>query len=154
LAIKESYSAVAYSQRTFCHSILVPAAVEYGFTLRTTGREPLNNQPFFRYDNMELIDRVSGGSFVSLNELRDALHDLKRLGPDEALAGLAAFLRVRVEAANALRYELPEVDVPLDQLIRVIEEYLEESVDRPRRTQALVCAAFDLIFDQILTRRI
>jgi SacI restriction endonuclease len=33
----------AYSARGLCHAVLVPAAVQHGFSIRNTGREPLNN---------------------------------------------------------------------------------------------------------------
>jgi hypothetical protein len=155
LSIKEGYSENAYSQRTLCHTILVPAAVEYSFSLRNTGREPLNNQPFFRYDHIDLIDRVNGGALVSLNELRTALRELNEATAGEALAGLAAFLRVRFEAtSNILKHNLPDIDVPIDGLTRAIDRFLGDEVERPKRTQALACAAFDLIFDEVLTRKI
>src|SRR5690606_17545411 len=38
----------SYSARTLCHSVLVPLAAELGIHLGVTGREPLNNQPYFR----------------------------------------------------------------------------------------------------------
>src|SRR2546430_17001629 len=41
LSIKASYAETTYSQRGLCHKILVPGAEEYGFSLRTTKREPL-----------------------------------------------------------------------------------------------------------------
>ena len=37
----------AYSARTLCHGVLVPFAWENGYDLGVTGREPLNNQPWF-----------------------------------------------------------------------------------------------------------
>lgn len=155
LSIKESYAENTYSQRTLCHTVLVPAAVEYGFSLRNTGREPLNNQPFFRYDHMTLIDRVSGRALEFLNLLRESLEELNKKGREEALAGLAAFLRVRFAAAERLLHPaFPEVEVPLDKLIDIVDEYLGEDFDRPRRTQALAAAAFDLIYNKIGTRKL
>ena len=47
LSLKVESGDAAYSARTLCHNVLVPASVTHGFSLRTTGREPLNNQPFF-----------------------------------------------------------------------------------------------------------
>lgn len=155
LSIKESYSENAYSQRGLCHGVLVPAAVEYGFSIRNTGREPLNNQPFFRYDHMSEIDRVLGGSLASLNLLREALTELNGMSRDEALAALAAFLRVRFAAVEQVpALDFPEVDVPLQRLIQMVDDYLNEGVERPRRTQALAAAAFDLIFSSLGTRKL
>src|SRR5262249_2157007 len=58
LALKEDSGQNAYPARNLAPSVLVPAAPDYGFDLRTTGREPLNNQPFFRYDRIDEIERV------------------------------------------------------------------------------------------------
>jgi hypothetical protein len=60
LSIKAEYGRNTYSLRTLGHEVLVPAARELGFSIRNTGREPLNNQPFFRYDHMSVIDRGTG----------------------------------------------------------------------------------------------
>ena len=58
LSIKAEYGDYTYSLRTLGHEVLVPAAQRHGFSIRNTGREPLNNQPFFRYDHMTTIERV------------------------------------------------------------------------------------------------
>jgi hypothetical protein len=50
-AIKPTHAADnenAFSARTLCHSVIVPVAAELGISLGVTGREPLNNQPYFR----------------------------------------------------------------------------------------------------------
>lgn len=155
LSIKDKYSANSYSLRTLCHSVLVPAAVRMRFNLRNTGREPLNNQPFFRYDHMSEIDRIQATAQPMLDALRIALSELVGASEDEALAALAAFLRVRFRIAETLTQSvLPEVEVPLDRLVEIVETYLAEDVDRPKRTQALAAAAFDLIFKKVGTRKI
>jgi len=155
LSIKDKYSENSYSLRTLCHSVLVPAAVRMRFSLRNTGREPLNNQPFFRYNHMSEIDRIQATAQPMLDALRNALVNLAEADEDEALAALAAFLRVRFRVAKTLtRSELPEVEVPLDRLMEMVDAYLSEDVDRPRRTQALAAAAFDLIFRDNRSRRI
>src|SRR5580658_10419921 len=38
----------AFSARTLCHTVLVPLSAELGVSIGVTGREPLNNQPYFR----------------------------------------------------------------------------------------------------------
>ena len=42
----------AYSARSLCHGVLVPLSAELGFSLGVTGREPLNNQPYFRMSRL------------------------------------------------------------------------------------------------------
>ena len=38
----------AYSARSLCHGVLVPLSAELDFDIGVRGREPLNNQPYFR----------------------------------------------------------------------------------------------------------
>lgn len=52
LSIKAGRSHRGYSARELAKDVLVPAAMRHGVDLRTTGVEPLNNQPFFRYDRV------------------------------------------------------------------------------------------------------
>ncbi|MER6593367.1 restriction endonuclease, SacI family [Micromonospora purpureochromogenes] len=155
LSIKSGYADDTYSLRSLCHGVLVPAAKDYGFSLRSSGREPINNQPFFRYNHMSEIDKVLKAARSQLDLLRHSLTELASQSQDDALAGLAAFLRVRFEATDqALKLDLPELEVPLDQLISLIDSFLGENVDRPKRTQALAAAAFDLIFEKVGSRRL
>jgi hypothetical protein len=100
LSIKAEHGPNTYSLRTLGHQILVPAARNLGFSIRNTGREPLNNQPFFRYDHMTLVDRVRDkpghAQFVS------GVAQISELSRDQALAALAAFLRVALEVPPQL----------------------------------------------------
>ena len=59
LTLKARAGNKAYSARGLAHDVLVPASIDYRFDLRTTGREPLNNQPFFHSDS----EYVVAGSF-------------------------------------------------------------------------------------------
>ncbi len=142
LAIKQNYSEASYSARTLCHSVLVPVskAPDHPFHLGAMGREPLNNQPFFRFDHVDSIDRARSPD--ELDYLRDRLRELNQCGSDDALAALAAFLRSRMNAQKVwdeeLRALLPghtEVAALLDNL----EDFLREGTpDRPLRLQAVV----------------
>jgi SacI restriction endonuclease len=60
LALKVTDHPRSYSARTLAEKILVPTAVEVGIDLVTTSRQPLNNQPFFRYDRIDEMPRVHG----------------------------------------------------------------------------------------------
>lgn len=153
LSIKTEYGSTTFSLRTLGHEVLVPAARELGFSIRNTGREPLNNQPFFRYDHMTLIERVRNkpehDRFVA------GLARLQSASSDEALAALAAFLRVAVDTARRLDdYVLEDGALTVRRVVAAVETFLEDGLDRPRRTQALVAAAFDVTHDDVRSRRI
>lgn len=153
LSIKAEYGPNTYSLRTLGHEVLVPAARQLGFSIRNTGREPLNNQPFFRYDHMSTIDRVrdkaSHEQFIA---------DVSRVGEldqEQALLALAAFLRVAIEVARQLAdYTVDPAGLTLQRTVSAVERFLAEGRDRPKRAQALVAAAFDVTHNDVRSRKL
>ena len=153
LSIKAEYGSNTYSLRTLCHEVLVPAARQLGFSIRNTGREPLNNQPFFRYDHMTEIDRVRDKP--SFERFMSGIARIGELDQSQAMAAFAAFLRVAITTAQQLRnYSVDSSDLTLQEVVRIVELFLAEGVDRPRRTQALVAAAFDITHSDVRARRL
>jgi hypothetical protein len=153
LSIKIGYGTHTYSQRTLGNGVLVPAARELRFSIRNTGREPLNNQPFFRYDHMSLIDRVrykeDHARFMA------AVAEVETFDRDQALAALAAFLRVAITVAEQSDdYVVEEGVLTVQGVVAAVEAFLGEEQHRPRRAQALVAAAFDVTHDDVRTRRL
>lgn len=153
LSIKMEFGPNTYSLRTVGHEVLVPAARSLGFSIRNTGREPLNNQPFFRYDHMSKIDRVrdkpAHAQFVF------GVTKVGELDRDQALAALAAFLRVAITVAQQLDdYVVNPGALTVQRVIATVETFLSEGTDRPRRTQALVAAAFDVTHRDVRSRRL
>jgi len=86
----------AYSARTLCVSTLVPLSAEYGFSLGVSGREPLNNQPFFRMSRMDDGTPVNPKAQGAFDYFISLVNELQAL-PDEASAerALHAFIVVR-----------------------------------------------------------
>jgi hypothetical protein len=153
LSIKAQFGPTTYSLRTLGHEVLVPAARELGFSIRNTGREPLNNQPFFRYDHMSTVNRVR-----NRDEYDRFVAGVARIGSadrDEALAALAAFLRVAIDVAKQLAdYAVADDALTIPRVVAAVESFLGEGTDRPRRTQALIAAAFDVTHDVVRSRKI
>ncbi len=52
----------AYSARSLCHTVLVPLSAELGIDIGVTGREPLNNQPYFRMTRLDDGTPIHGSS--------------------------------------------------------------------------------------------
>lgn len=153
LSIKEAYGPNTYSLRTVGHEVLVPGARRLGFSIRNTGREPLNNQPWFRYDHMTTIDRVRDRS--ALAQFVAGVRNIGSLDRDHALDALAAFLRVAIfEARRIERFALEEEDLTVQQVVAAVTAFLEEPDERPRRAQALVTAAFDVTHSLVHSRRL
>ena len=155
LALKATSGPDAYSARTVGHGVLVPGAVQYGYDLRATGREPLNNQPFFRYDRIDEIDRIHITARPHLPSLIDACRSINLLSADDAASALAAFLRVRLEAARAKRaIDLRGTGVSMSDLIEKTEAYITANAEGGRRGQAFVAAAFDLVSSSVRSSRV
>ena len=132
LSIKAAYSDRTYSQRTVGHNVLVPASKDdvHGFDLKAHGPEPLNAQPFFRYDHMTLIDRVLKTS--QFPKLIEGLKKLDGLTEDQALKALAAFIRER----QAVKRSKPPLDLSavratVQNIVRKVSAFLEPSEHRP-----------------------
>jgi hypothetical protein len=143
-----------YSLRTVGHSVIVPAAQSMGFSIRTTGREPLNNQPFFRYDHMTRIGRVRNRE--QLDWFVGNLGRADALSYDGALLALAAFLRVAFRQAKArVSVEIENPFLTIHEVLRSVTEYLAPGVpERPKKLQAFVAAAYDLTHDDVRSRKI
>ena len=143
-----------YSLRTVGHTILVPAAQSMGFSIRTTGREPLNNQPFFRYDHMTRIDRVRNRE--QLDWFVGKLAQADSLDAGGAALALAAFLRVAFRQAGA--HPSVEIENPfltISEVLGAVEAYLQPEVpERPKKLQAFVAAAYDLTHADVRSRKI
>jgi hypothetical protein len=155
LALKSGAGPRAYSARSVATNILVPGAVKYGYDLRATGREPLNNQPFFRYDRIDRMDHVRGDAEPWVPALIDACEAINKLGGAEARSALAAYLRVRIEAARARRaIDLRGSALSMVDLLTQTEEFIEANPEGGRRGQAFVAAAFDLASPNVRSIRV
>lgn len=143
-----------YSIRTLGHNVLVPASVRYGFSIRTTGREPLNNQPFFRYEHMREIDRVLNKE--QFDVFLTIAKRANKLPGDATLFALAAFLRVAFNETNKVsKIVLKEGDLSAAGIENATANFLRQSApERPRRLQAFAAACLDLGHYDVRSRRI
>lgn len=155
LALKENASHNAYNARGPGHEVLVPRCVAEGISLRTTGREPLNNQPFFRYDRVTKTMKVKSTYQDDFDYLVDTLEQVDFLRGEDALNAFAAFLRVRLlDPASSGVPAITAVAGSGDAVARLAAAHAAENSEGGRRGQALVAAALDLLSDQVVTRRV
>jgi hypothetical protein len=129
-------------------------AQRYGYHLGATGPWPLNNSPFYR--NADRIDRftnIRGDAKPYYEDLVRYLQDLNKLTEDEAVLGLAAFLRRRIAYADALNAESAAVaSVRGDAYAEVVELatlFCTEAPEGGKRGQALVAALFDCVYETV-----
>ncbi|MFM9454229.1 restriction endonuclease, SacI family [Streptomyces europaeiscabiei] len=156
LSIKDSYSDRTYSHRTLAHGVLVPLSVELGFDLKATGREPLNNQPFFRYDHYSKIERILPSARPYFERLQSALQmvDTERYTRQQAQSALAAVLTVCIEANRKKRRVVSGSAIVEASLIAQTEAFVTSGVDIPRKLQACVAAALDMTYPEVASRRL
>lgn len=144
LAIKSKYSETSFSLRTICHGVLVPASKGWShrFSLGAAGREPLNNQPYFRYDHLTEIDRVNLKAKPYLDLLIEGLRRLNDLDTVQLGEVLATFLYQRISAQKAEDYydeQIKGQSSNFSKMYSALDQFLEPSVeDRPARLQAVV----------------
>lgn len=155
LALKVESGPNAYSARTLAHNVLVPPALEFGYHLGATGREPLNNQPFFRYDRIDEFDRIASRAEPYHKKLVRYLQRANELTEDDALGALAAFLRERIQVADsAAEVDLQGLDVGIRGLVSAARTLLSEDHEGGKRAQAFVAAVLDLVYDRVRMVRI
>jgi hypothetical protein len=155
LALKATEDPRAYSARTLGHQVLVPASVEFGFDLGATGREPLNNQPFFRYDRIDEMARVHAGARGAHHRLVECLSEVDQLTSSQALDALAAFLRVRTAVAESkAAVDLRAVSLSVTRLMDATEVFIAEDPEGGRRGQALVAGVFDVVYGTVRMGRV
>lgn len=155
LALKEGAGHNAYNARGVGHEVLVPRCVHEGISLRTTGREPLNNQPFFRYDRIHTGMSVASGREGELSHLVDTLEAADFLRGEDARRALAAFLRTRLQDPDS--EPLPpvhETDRSVEELLTAAIAHASRNPEGGRRGQALIAAALDLISGDVETARV
>jgi len=145
----------AYSARGLCHGVLVPAAVEFGFSIRNTGREPLNNSPFGSASRIEDIGRraLNRNNFLYF---RDVSERANRLTSNDALQALAAFLQVGLSAATAAKSIVAKTNGLTAEGAQVaVKDFLRlDAQDRPKRLQAFAAACLDLLSADVGSRRL
>jgi hypothetical protein len=154
-ALKTRKHRNAYSARSLCKDVLVPCAVEAGVHLGTTGREPLNNQPFFRHERVGPDMTVRPYVRPHLDYLCESLAAMKPLDEERAVAALAAFLRVRLKEGPQRAAPLViERAVGVPGLAESISRFISSDPENGKRGQALVAACLDLIFEDVQTTRV
>ena len=136
----------AYSARSLCHAVLVPLAADLGFSMGVTGREPLNNQPYFRMgklgDNTPVRER-GRKAFDFMVRLVMELQVLPTT--EEARAALAAYIAAR--RRHQARYTPPpgEIAISSEELCQAVRALLRDGSEGGRRAQAVVAGLMDAL---------
>lgn len=147
-AIKPDHAAGnrnAFSARSLCHSILVPLSAELAFSLGVSGREPLNNQPYFRMTRLDDGTPVAAGGRAGFDYMLDLVRELQTASSEEARRALRAFISVRRK--HIVRYaDLPEGAIITPRgLAEAISKFVSEDSEGGKRAQAIVAGLLDIV---------
>lgn len=143
-------TAGAYSARGLCHGVLVPRSALLGVHLGVTGREPLNNQPYFRVRRATLdtlIPLVRGHAQEPVR-LLVAVLDRVALLDSEAAARDALRAFVRVRRRHAPRYPTAPSSPPAvtrSGLIRHVVSFVSDTSEGGKRAQAVAAGFMDVL---------
>ncbi|WBG66959.1 restriction endonuclease, SacI family [Pseudomonas citronellolis] len=136
----------AYSARSLCHSVLVPLAAELGFNIGVTGREPLNNQPYFRMTRLDDGTPVHPSSLASFQYMKALVDELQAMtSVFEAREALLAYIAVRLRYQP--RYTISSADVVVhpETLAKIIWDFVKQDSEQGRRAQAVVAGLMDVV---------
>ncbi|WP_347253196.1 restriction endonuclease, SacI family [Leminorella grimontii] len=146
-AIKPTHSPnnlFSYSARSLCHNILVPLSAELGFSIGTTGREPLNNQPYFRMRFLNDGTPVRQSALRAFSYMLELIDELQK-STDENVGrkALCAFIKVRKN------YQIRHADfshkltISPRKLTSIITTFVNSNSESGKRAQAVVAGLMD-----------
>ena len=134
----------SYSARTLCHGVLVPLSAELGINIGVNGREPLNNQPYFRMSYLNDGTPIHQRSAPAFNYMLDLITELQRSSSNDARKALRSFIEVRRNYHTI--YDVAQTDIIADQisLASAIDALVSSNSEGGKRAQAAAAGIFDL----------
>jgi hypothetical protein len=142
----------AYGPRMLAEGVLVPFALDHRVHLGTRGLQPWNNQPWFRYDVIDKSMRIAPKCRSAFAYLFMCFNQVDQLSQHDAFEALAAFLRQRLVVESEYEaLQLGSQSLPLPRLVAEADAFVRRGVEGGKRGQALVVAAFDLVFSDVVS---
>jgi len=144
--IKPTHStdAHAYTARTLCHTVLVPLSAELGVNIGVNGREPLNNQPYFRMKSLGDGTPVSKGAVPAFAHLLKMIDELQTADEKGTLDALRAFIAVRSKYKLVYGTHTGDVSISAKGLSEAIATLVSHNSEGGKRAQAAVAGIFDV----------
>ncbi len=136
----------AFSARSLCHGVLVPLAAELGISLGVTGREPLNNQPYFRMTRLDDGTPVHQGGRQAFDYMLKLIRELQEGTVEDGLRALRAFVAVRRQYRVSYADHAAGGWISPSQLTEAIVTLVTENSEGGRRAQAVAAGVFDVVF--------
>lgn len=157
-SLKVSSGPRGYSARAIAQHVLAAHAPRLALDLGVTGREPLNNQPFFGKIKISSDLPVKGNARASFEVLLRALSALNKIkSHNSARAALRAFIKERRRDGVIKRVGANAGDgLLVTHLIELIEMVVEADSEGGKRAQAIVAGLMDVIVgrERVMVSRI
>jgi hypothetical protein len=134
----------AYSARSLCHSVLVPLSAELGVNIGVNGREPLNNQPYFRMTRLGDGTPVHTNAQPAFDFMLTLVRELQSGTSAAALDALRAFIAVRRHYQTVYTTNEGALAVSAANLAFAIARLVTENSEGGKRAQAAVAGLFDV----------
>ena len=136
----------AYSARSLSETVLVPLAVELGVNLGVTGKQPLNNMPYFRMKALDDGTPVHKGSRAGFDFMVSLVRELQDATVAEARGALRAFIAVRRQhRVSYASHDGDGISSP-SQLAEAIAALVGDDSEGGKRAQAVAAGIFDVVF--------
>lgn len=147
-AIKPSHDKAnprAYSARSLAHGVLVPLAAELGFSIGATGREPLNNQPYFRMVRLNDGTPVRDSSRGAFDYMVKLVGELQELATEaEASQALRAFVAVRRTYVARYADAGAGGKITPEALTKAVRSLVQQDSEGGKRAQAVAAGLLDV----------
>ena len=149
-AIKPTHSPdnpKAWSARVLSEQILVPLSAELGINIGVTGRQPLNNQPYFRMRYLGDGTPVHSGGKTAYDYMISLVAELNHVNcEDEAILILGSFILVRKRYQVEYKNNEGSVQISPESLAMVIKTFVVENSESGKRAQAVAAGLVDIIY--------
>lgn len=135
----------AYSARTLCHLTLVPLAAELGVSLGVNGREPLNNQPYFRMTHLGDETPIHSKARPAFDYMIELIDELQNFTTKQARSALRAFIAVRRRYRVVYATSTDSTFISWTELSQAIRSLVQQNSEGGKRAQAAAAGIFDVI---------
>ena len=148
LQVGKNKEGITYSARALCKDVLAANSKRLGIDLGVTGREPLNNQPFFGKQRITPDFKVRSDAQKALDVLLRALSALEKLTTNkQARLALRAFLQVQKRRKPQINVSLDDGDqLDIPDLITKITSFVSENSEGGKRAQAVSAGLLDVLY--------
>ena len=135
----------AYSARTLSETVIVPWSARLQFSIGVTGKQPLNNMPYFRMTYLGDGTPVRAKSKVAFDYMVELIRSLQDADEATAFAALRAFIAVRRTYQQTYDVSADDGTVTPANLLAAIRKFSLAS-EGGRRAQATVAGLFDVVY--------